>query len=84
VSGASIPIVGLIIASAAAIASSIAAAYSIVLLGRYAAACTEYAIQSKGLADAMRLEDAATKLVNDSCEADDAAATIAALTPCPV
>lgn len=80
----SIPIVGPIIAAAAAIVSSVAAAYSIFLLGRYAAACTEYAIQSNGLAEAMKLEDAATKLVNDSCAADDAAATIAALTPCPV
>lgn len=80
----SIPIVGPIIATAAAIVSSIAAAYSIFLLGRYAAACTEYAIQSSGLADAMRLEEAATKLVTDSCPAEDAAATIAALPPCPV
>jgi len=80
----SIPIVGPIIAAAAAIASSIAAAYSIFLLGRYTAACTEYAVQSSGLSDAMKLEDAATKLVNDSCAADDAAATIAALPPCPV
>jgi hypothetical protein len=80
----SIPIVGPIIAAAAALASSLAAAYSLFLLGRYAAACSEYAIQSKGLEEAMKLEDAATKLVNDSCAADDAAATIAALIPCPV
>jgi hypothetical protein len=32
----------------------------------------------------MKLEDAATKLVNDPSATDDAAATIAALTPCSV
>ena len=80
----SIPIVGPIIAAGAAIASSIAAAYSIFLLGRYAAAVAEYATQSTGLSDAMRLEAEATTLVTDSCAADDAAAAIAALPPCPV
>ena len=80
----SIPIVGPIIAAGAAIASSIAAAYSIFLLGRYAAACSEYAVQSKGLDDAMKIEAAATQLVLDSCAPDDAAAAIAALPPCPV
>jgi hypothetical protein len=81
---AAIPIVGFIVAAALATYAAALAAYSNYLLGRYAAACTAYAIQSQGLADAMRLESDALKLVNDSCPPEVATACIAGLPVCPV
>lgn len=81
---AAVPIVGALLSAALAVVAAAAAAYSIYLLGRYAAAVTAYAIQSNGLADAMRLEREAVTLVNDSCPAEVAASCIASLPVCPV
>jgi hypothetical protein len=81
---AAIPIVGAVVAAALAVVAAAAAVYSNYLLGRYAAACTAYAIQSNGLADASRLEAEALKLVNDSCPPEVAMNCIAGLMVCPV
>lgn len=81
---AAIPIIGAIVAAAAAAAAAVAAIASIYLLGRYAAACTAYAMQSQGLAEATRLEGDAVKLVLDSCSNEVAMSCIASLPECPV
>jgi hypothetical protein len=81
---AAIPIVGPLVAAGLAIIAASYALYSIFLLGRYAAAVAAYAVQSKGLADAMRLESDATLLVTNSCPAEVAASCIASLPVCPV
>jgi hypothetical protein len=81
---AAIPIVGPLVAAGLAIIAFSYALYANFLTGRYAAAVAAYAVQSKGLADAMRLESDALALVFNSCPAEVATSCIASLPVCPV